>query len=226
MSQHKKSEPSNQLTAAASQPQGPGGPFLPFTLLHLFLLSHTSVLTETLSVARKVRDTGKRLDSDYSTLGKETKKDSSRIIAISLSGLNSADRGKCNTRSTMEPGVFSAKAHFFIGMIMAVMLIPVMSIQIGQMWPTRTSKRNAQTCKYCEIKLAFTETTVSAIDTNPIYLQKVFKGWKKMNQKVETTKTLTWLLYSSTGLSVKKVSQYTNEGNVAHSRCSIKCPIA
>lgn len=66
-------------------------------------------------------------------------------------------------------------------------------------------------CKYGEVKLAFIETTVSAIDTNPIYLQKTFKGWEKMNQKVEVNKTLTWLLYSYTGFSVKKVSQYTKK---------------
>jgi hypothetical protein len=64
----------------------------------------------------------------------------------------------------------SATAHIFIGMIMGVMLIPVMSIQIGQIWPTRASGRNTQMCKYGEVKLAFIETTVSAIDTNPIYL--------------------------------------------------------
>lgn len=32
-----------------------------------------------------------------------------------------------------------------------------------------------------------------------------------MNQKVEVNKTLTWLLYSYTGFSVKKVSQYTKK---------------
>lgn len=58
----------------------------------------------------------------------------------------------------------------FTGMVMGIMLILVMSIQIGQMWPTRTSKGNVQMCKYCEIKLAFTRTTVNARDTNPIYL--------------------------------------------------------
>lgn len=63
-------------------------------------------------------------------------------------------------------------------------------------------------CKYGEVKLVFIEIIVSVIDINLIYLQKIFKGWEKMNQKVEVNKILIWLLYLYIGFFVKKVFQY------------------